>query len=136
VCHRCLLFIYLVSLLAAALPAQHRVDPRNTYNRILCIVPIVGSGTWDDPKRPQYAPLQVDTAGRTGIIGYTYQASDDGSFALVEFVAKDPAALAPILTNPAIKVFVKGKHNRADIESEFKKYKKDIDLDQFGVVMP
>lgn len=43
-------------LLAAAIPAQRRVDPRNAYQRIICIVPLVGKGTADDPKRPQYAP--------------------------------------------------------------------------------
>ena len=30
--------------------AQHKVDPGNTYHRLLCIVPIVGSGTFEDPR--------------------------------------------------------------------------------------
>jgi hypothetical protein len=40
---------------------------------------------------------------RTGIIAYQYQVSDDGNFAVAEFVAMARAGLAPILTstNPA-----------------------------------
>jgi hypothetical protein len=66
------------------------------------------------------------------------QPSDDGKLALVEFVAVDRSAFVGLLadTNPQIKVFIKGQSKREDIETEFKKYKKDFNLDQFGVMMP
>jgi hypothetical protein len=43
-------------MLAGVVCAQHSVDPRNTYDRVFCVVPMIGSGTAADPRRPQYAP--------------------------------------------------------------------------------
>jgi hypothetical protein len=130
-----------VVCLCGSLLAQHRVDPRNTYERVLCVVPMVGSGTPGDPIRPAYAPLPPppgESPSPNGIIAFTYQMSDDGKHALVEFVAVDRAAFKDLLadTRPDVKVFVKGRSNRADIETEFKKHKKDFNLDRFGVMMP
>ena len=42
--------------LAAILEAQPPVSPRNSYERILVILPIIGSGTPDDPQRPALIP--------------------------------------------------------------------------------
>src|SRR5262245_23933839 len=130
-----------VVCLCGSLLAQHRVDPQNRYERVLCVVPMVGAGTPEDPKRPQYAPLPPTPGkppSRDGIIAFSYQVSDDGKLALVEFVAFSPAAFKDLLadTNPNIKVFRKAKDRRLDIEAEFKKHKKDIDLNSLGVVVP
>ena len=87
-----------VCLLSTA-SARHRVDSANTYFRLVCVVPMVGSGSPADPKRPQYAPLPPKAGarpGRSGILAAGYLASDDGKYALVEFVAADRAAFAPI----------------------------------------
>ena len=35
--------------------SQKRVDTRNTYERLLCVVPMVGAGTYEDPRRPATA---------------------------------------------------------------------------------
>ncbi len=123
------------------LSAQQRVNPGNIYERVLCVVPMVGSGTADDPMRPQYAPpppLPGIRPSQDGIIAFSFQISDDGKLALVEFVAFNRDAFKGLLadTNPNIKVFRKGKDKRQDIEAEFKKHKKDIDLNSFGVVVP
>src|SRR5216684_724865 len=130
-------------LLIAPLPGQqHRVDPRNMYERILTIVPMTGSGSFDNPIRPMYTPLPSDfraaavSRTHTGILGFTFVLSDDGQHALVEFVAKDRAAFQQILADTTIKSFLKGRDTRADIETEFKKYKKDFDFTHFGVRMP
>ena len=56
--------------------AQRRVDPKYTYSRVIAIVPIVGSGTASDPRRPQYAPLPSTGPNQAGIIGYMQQLSD------------------------------------------------------------
>jgi hypothetical protein len=147
-----------LAVLASFLPAQRRVDPRNTYYRLICVVPVVGQGTGDDPRRPAYAPTpsemkkvqesldaSPEAAGSEGkpvpvstaIIAFAQQISDDGQYALVEFVAHDRAAFQAILDDKSVKVaFEKGKHKREDIERELKKYKKEFNLDQFGVVMP
>jgi hypothetical protein len=121
-------------VLASVLCAQHRVDPKNMYHRVICVVPYVGQGTETDPKRPKYVPSPG--ADNHGIIGYTQVPSDDGRFAIAEFVAKDVAALDEILHDGQIKAFVKGKSSRAEIEAEIRKYKQDFNLDRFGVAIP
>jgi len=132
-------------VLASAVYAQRKVDPRNTHQRIIVIVPYVGTGTAADPKRPQYAPLPLSTAqaaaqaaaqSRTGIIGYTHIASDDGRFAIVEYVARDQAAFQAILNDKSVLVFVKGKDKPADIEKALQSFKKGFSLSTFGAVMP
>jgi len=70
--------------------------------------------------------------------------SDDGQFALVEFVARDAKAFDRILAdinvniniNVNVKAFRKGKDKREDIEAEFRKHKKDFSFDHFGVRVP
>jgi hypothetical protein len=118
---------------------QHKVDLQHMYERVLCVVPMVGAGTYDDPRRPMFAPVRPDPNERSGILGFSYQVSDDGNFALVEFVARDRAALSEILSakRSDVKAFEKGKARRPDIEAEFRKYRKDFDLDKFrGVGLP
>jgi hypothetical protein len=41
-------------LIASAIPAvtQRRVDLRNNYERLVCVVPLIGAGTPEDPLRP------------------------------------------------------------------------------------
>src|SRR5437867_8109598 len=103
-------------MLASFACAQHRVDSRNTYNRVICVVPLVGSGTPTDPKRSQYAPWPLSRArSQTDIIAYSHQISDDGRFALVEFVARDRKAFQAIFSDKALKVFEKGKDKKDDI---------------------
>src|SRR5436305_10842945 len=85
--------------------SQRRVDPRLTYFRVITVVPHVGAGTAADPKRPQYAPPARTAANQpiAGIIGFTQQISDDGKWALVEYVAKDMVSLQTILNDKTIK---------------------------------
>ena len=130
--------------IATCLRAQHKVDSRQLYERLYCVVPMVGTGTWADPKRPLYAPApaQMNPASRTGIIGFTHVLSDNGQFALVEFVARDAKAFDNILAdinaninlNMNVKSFRKGQDKREDIEAEFRKHKKDFSFEHFGVV--
>ena len=71
---------------------QPRVSPRNLYERVWCVVPMTGSGTPEDPRRPMFAalpPAPGEPPSRAGILAFMYQESDDGRFALVEFVAAD-----------------------------------------------
>lgn len=117
---------------------QHRVDSSAMYERLRCVVPLIGKGTMADPKRPQYAPTPTafNGASRSGIIGFTHQVSDDGKFALVEFVARDRSAFKDILSDTTVRSFLKGRDSRQLQEAEFKKYKKDFDLSRFGVRVP
>src|SRR5437588_11376423 len=79
--------------------AQKKIDARMTYERCWASVPMIGTGTLADPKRPLYAPLPsaMSASSRTGILGYTLILSDDGKTALVEFVARDRSASTDIL---------------------------------------
>jgi hypothetical protein len=99
---------------------------------------MTGAGTWADPKRPMYAPspAQMNPSSRTGIIGFTHVLSDDGHFALVEFVARDAAAFDHILADKSITAFRKGKDKPEDIEAEFSKHKKDFSFENFAVRVP
>ena len=122
-------------VLGSVVCAQQRVDQQNLYQRIICVVPMVGNGTPADPKRPQYAPWPPSHS-RSGIIAFSQVTSDDGRYALVEFVARDRAAFQAIFNDKSIKVFEKGKDSIADAVTELKKYKEDFDISKFGTVAP
>jgi hypothetical protein len=126
-------------LLVAAPEAlcQRRVDPHNLYVRVWAVVPMVGTGTKADPKRPLYAPGPAALsamAQRQGIIAFSAQLSDDKKFALVEIVGRDRAALKGILDDKRtdVKVFEKGRVREQDIVTEFRKFKRDFDPRKFG----
>lgn len=129
---RLTLLAVLVFGLVPPVSSQPRVDPKNLYERLICVVPMVGAGTYTDPRRPLFAPTQADVTG-DGIIQFSFEESDDGKFAIVELVARDRKAFAAILADrrPEIKVFEKGKHSRAEIETELKKYKRNFDTDKW-----
>jgi hypothetical protein len=146
--------------LAVVACAQHKVDPRNLYHRIIVVVPLVGQGTQADPKRPQYAPApaipavsQVAPAPSTAstvatapgaiggataptILAYMHVLSDNGQYAITEFVAQNMAAFQAIMSDSALTVYVKGRDSKATIEAAMQVYKKNFSLDGFGVVMP
>jgi hypothetical protein len=61
----CLLSLLLLALLLP-LYSQQRVSMRNTHERVVAIVPMIGTGTDDDPRRPMFAPLKADIAARSG----------------------------------------------------------------------
>jgi len=116
--------------------SARRLVPENTFTRVYCVVPFVGSGTAADPKRPMFAPPPATPTApldRAGIIAFQYQTSDDGNSALVEFVAVSQSGLAPILTstNPNVIAFLRGNYTRQQIETVFQKYKKNFSFSNF-----
>ena len=128
--------IVAVLCLAPALPAQRRVDPRYSYHRVIAVVPLVGSGTPQDPIRGKYVPT-AQTAGLpgTGIIAFTMEPSDNGKYAIVELVALQRGALAQALADdePGVLVFEKGVAKPADVEAAIRPFRKDFSLQNFGV---
>jgi hypothetical protein len=155
----CLLILLLPALLLP-LYSQQPVSMRNTHERVVAIVPMIGKGTEDDPRRPMFAPLAAEMAvpaddkeavaekpalkakPTSRIIAYTCKPSDDGRFALVEFVATDRAALEEILkdTNPDVKVFRLGEQSRKAVLTELRKFRQDFDFNldssKFGAIVP
>ena len=102
---------------------------------MIAVVPIVGQGTASDPKRPKHAPWPA-SQDANGIVAFYNEPSDDGRFALVELVAYNRSALLPILKDTTITVFEKGRVSKTTIETALKPYRKDFNLDTFGMVMP
>jgi len=122
-----LLLISLVGLPAARLEAQQRANARNLYERVICIVPMVGRGTYEDPKRPLFAPAAMgdeEKAAGRGIISFSYQLSDDGKFAVMEMVARDRKEFGPVVggARPDVKVFERGRSDPAVVEAEVRRY--------------
>jgi hypothetical protein len=115
--------------------AQRRVDPRNTYNRVIAVVSFTGKGVPSDPKWPQYAPWPP-SQDPIGILAFAYLPSDDGRFALVEFVARNRSAFQALFNDNPITVFEKGRVGKAGTESALKPFRKDFNLNTFGMVMP
>jgi len=116
------------------LHGQVQVDPRNAGERLICIVPMVGAGTYDDPKRPLLAPKPSEVAADgSGIVSFRFEVSDDGKTALVELIATNRAALKPILqtTRGDVRIFEKGKATKEEITTAFRPHKKDFDADKF-----
>jgi hypothetical protein len=116
-----------------ALFAQDSLPSRHQHERITVVVPLVGAGTYADPKRPLFAPLPSEPSNPEGIQSFEWLPSDDGKYAVVEFVAFDRKALQPILTDArVVKAFEKGKVKKTDAESELKVYRKDFTFDAAG----
>ncbi len=121
------------------------MDPHFTYHRVYCVLPLVGSGTSADPVRPDHVPAPPDPSAphtgasseRSGIIAFYHEVSDDGKWALAEIVALDRASLQPILsdTRPGVWAGEKGVVPRAEVEAVFRKLKKNINLNTFGVAV-
>ena len=103
---------------------------------MLCVVPYIGAGTRQDPRRPLYTPVPgAQAPSLNGIIGFQQIPTDNKLLAIVEYVAADASALAPILNDRSLQVFERGKHSRATIEQAFKLVRKDFDLTQFGMAV-
>ena len=115
------------------------------YERIVCVVPMIGAGTLDDPKRPLFTPiagknssdLALDPLKKSKgfiqppvIVAYHSMPTDDGHSAIVEFVARDRAAFEQIFTNGSVKVFDRQNTKAIDLLKELRKFKKDFDLTQ------
>jgi hypothetical protein len=86
--------------------------------------------------RPEYAPPPSSQRSRAGIIAWAFQPTDDGTMAIVHFVAADRRAFASIFADarPEIRVFEIGKDTRAQIEAEMRMYKAGFSLDSLRVV--
>lgn len=120
----------LLVLGAQGLLGQQQVDSKHLNERVLVIVPLVGAGTYQDPKRPLFAPDPGEKGDSEGVLSFEWQPTDDGQFAIVEFVSRDPKVIAEIAADRrVVKAFVKGKARKDDIETELKKHRKDFSFE-------
>ncbi|HEU0122425.1 MAG TPA: hypothetical protein VFQ91_17980 [Bryobacteraceae bacterium] len=95
-------------------------------------VPMVGSGTWDDPKRPAL----VKESG----VPFRFQISDDGRTAIVEVSPRTIAEMSRLEQlaekEANVKIFRPEKDKGSDVVSAFKQLKKDFSADAFGPAGP
>lgn len=122
-----------VVLAAMPLGAEKRMDSVDRYERILLSVPLIGTGSYVDPRRPMYIPARFEPS-KDGIIEFHFDITDDGKRAIVELVATDRRAFDAILSDKRgdVKIFEPGKQKKEDVEIEVKKEKKDFDMDKLG----
>ncbi|MFN7545126.1 MAG: hypothetical protein ACK5TN_20305 [Acidobacteriota bacterium] len=125
-----ILFLFPLSLASQSL----RVPPESLGERLLAIVPMIGSGTSEDPFRPKYTkalpnphrsrdlPGKIRSAEPTPeeieadlreqkntIIGFTASICPDGKRAIVEFVAYHRDAFSPLLKDVNVEVLDRKK---------------------------
>ena len=113
-----------------------RVSTQLMYHRVWAVVPMIGSGSAADPRRPMFVPAPGQAAsGHSGVIGYQMLLSDDKKSALVEFVGASPKELRHIAgsTAPGVKAFERGKASQALIQAEFRRFRADFSVNMFNV---
>jgi hypothetical protein len=86
-------------------------------------VPVVGSGSWEDPKRPAF----VKESG----VPFRFQLSDDGKMAIVEVTPRNLAEMAKLESlaknEPRAKIFHPGRDKQSEVIAAFIALKKDFD---------
>src|SRR5579871_5286066 len=82
---------------SGSLFGQHAVDATQRYHRLICLVHYTGSGTRDDPKRPEYVPGPADKHDRSGIVAWSATPTDDGRMVIIHVAAVDRRAFSGVL---------------------------------------
>lgn len=137
----CLLLI--AHLPGTAVSAALSPNREAMYHRIICVVPIIGSGTAKDPKRPLFAPFgpgddaapPLNTRAKVQpdrrIIAFQSVPTDDGKAAIVMFMARSCEAFQPIFNDSrVIEKFERKNIRERDLVIALRKYKKNFDMKQ------
>jgi hypothetical protein len=89
----------LLTTSVVSLFAQHAVDPTQRYHRLICLVHFTGSGTRNDPRRPEYVPGPADKQDRSGIVAWSATPTDDGTMVIIHVAAVDRNAFSAALAD-------------------------------------
>lgn len=106
-----------------------------SLERMIVVVPMVGAGTAEDPRRPMGMP--AGDAKQESPVGYRYVVSDSGRLAIVAITAPSRKHLDSVLTGygALAEAFNPLNHERATVEKALKLIRRDFDLDSFlGVI--
>ena len=109
------------------------------FQRVIAVVPMIGSGTYDDPKRPMFCPspreMAAATAGgkRPWLLSYRFELGDDGQTAIVEFTAPDRASLNVVLqsTDARVTIYEPNKISLDNLKQALQKLEATFDLERF-----
>ena len=140
-------FLSITGLLAQnALPTA--LDIGQTYERVVVVCPLIGKGTYADPRRPAIVPANLKhdakerekAFGTDVVMAYAWVPGDDGKSAIVEVVVRDTAAMKEFLREAgkvaALSVFERGKQTPAALDAELRKVKKDFNRRYLRAVAP
>ena len=137
-----------LSSLAAQRELPTALDIGQSYERVVVVCPLIGKGTYADPRRPAIVParLKREAKEREGAVGtdvvmaYAWVPTDDGKSAIVEIVVRDTAAMREFTREAgkvaAVTLFERGKQTPAALDNELRKVKKDFDRRSLRAVAP
>ena len=109
------------------------------FQRIIAVVPMVGAGTYSDPKRPMFCPSPAELATATEggkrpwLLSFHFELGDDGQTAIVEFTAPDRPSLNAILrsTDARVTIYEPNKITLDNLKQALQKVKATFDLERF-----
>lgn len=132
-------FVYacmLLCMLSSVAVAQSR-EHGSRGEHLIAVVPMVGTGTPSDPRRPMFVPNPEDVSAAMAsgqapnFLSIHFVMADDGKNAIVEFVAKDRAALKQILAAGkagTVPVYDPHAASPSDTAVQLKRFKADFDF--------
>jgi len=114
------------------------------FQRVIATVPLIGSGTADDPYRPKFCPSLAELAAAAANgqplprLACSSEVGDDGKTAIVEFTALDGQALRAIRQSkaPGVTVYELNAISPAALETALKAVKASFSLDRFHGLSP
>jgi len=109
------------------------------FQHIIAVVPMVGAGTYSDPKRPMFCPSPAEMSAlteggkRPWLLSYHLELGDDGETAIVEFTGPDRPSLNVILqsTDPRVTIYEPNKISLDSLKQALQKVKATFDLERF-----
>lgn len=107
-------------------------SPEAALERMIVVVPMIGSGSPDHPRHPLGMEL-IDSL-QNAPVGYRYVLSDDGHFAIVLLTARNLKHFDPLVNAfgaQAAQTFDPKHHDRTTVEQALKLIRRDFNLDAF-----
>jgi hypothetical protein len=130
--------VFIAAVFACSLSAQHRVSPEHQGHKVWAVLPITGSGSATDPRRPMFIPSPAQAAATASaaqgqkvtqapdLLGYTMQLSDDGKSALVELTFSSPVAFHNFMVRASAQPGVNAANSEKEVDLD-KLHKGDTD---------
>lgn len=115
------------------------VDKARRLTSVIVVSPMVGKGTYDDPRRPAVIKVAEKQQEGERVASYRYLISDDGRSAIVEISGLDGGKRADLRTRTdlATDVIEKEQMRKEDAENVLKRVKKDFRWEDLaGVRVP